>query len=359
MTSYQLDIGIIDEGIEHLANEQKRRKKKSAADEDGGVPTPRDQELQGRPEADHALNFHLKSRDQGCNNGSGIFVLPPDEVEVEITVLPDETDEQKPGSAASAASRKGKRDTGERTIKQPSSSKKKIEQNARFDSVSGLLSKMEQYRNEEEEIEKQLKEAHRDNGMTSLTMQERQDLEDRLERCRVKQAEQVVASVTDYKPRFKANQSSSSALSKKGSTPADLLGLNLTPIEEILNGAMTDPVPIGAKHLKARLAQKAANKLNSQPPRHAEIKKGNKGSAKTGKAKAPSSRISLVASTTDVKATNNQVLKDGNHFLTLNELEIRKPGGRKKVDRSLSAMIKSNTRPLNSLEMGRRNRIDR
>ena len=64
---------------------------------------------------------------------------------------------------------------------------------------------------------------------------------------------------------------------------------------------------------------------------------------------------------TNVPATEKHVLQDPDNFLTVHELSIENPKSKlpEPGARSLSTLVKCNTRPLNAMEMGRRNRVGR
>ena len=214
MTSYQIDIGVIDEEIERMAKDQKRRKKKILVEED--AKSWGQSENQG-PEADHALNFHLRARDEHVNDGSDIFTLPAEKEELDITVLSDDKNEKESVVENEDDS------TVTKSSKGPGKGQnKRDEDRARYDSLSSLITKMEANREEEERLMKQLSDAQpKDDGMTSLTPLERRDIEDRILLVRARQTEEVVASVASYKPRFK-----SSKLGDSKKKPNDL-GLHL------------------------------------------------------------------------------------------------------------------------------------
>ena len=68
-------------------------------------------------------------------------------------------------------------------------------------------------------------------GMTSnLTLRERQELQNDLERCRAKQAEEIVASVNQYQPTMKKK------VSKNGTSGNQ----HTQSIEQILADALND-----------------------------------------------------------------------------------------------------------------------
>lgn len=335
--------GVLDEEIERLAKEQKRRKKKpvAAVEDDATQPAPR-QEVE---QADHALNFHL--RDCSLNDGSDIFVLPPDETEMAITLLSE--DRSVAGAAGDGAQYKSEVKNG--NAKTPTKKEDDAER-ARFDSVTSMLTKMQAFREEEAELVKQLANAQpKDNGMTtSLSVQERQDLEDRLEQCRAKQTQQVVASVTDYKPRFKASgksAKSSSLTGNRNKSPSDL-GLSLPDIEDILESAMAEAVPIGGK--KDAKKSMPADKPKAKPS-NKQVKKTSTTSTTKG--------TPLTLNYRDVAGTKDHVLNDPLNLLTVHELSIEDPKSRRPeptARTTLSSLVKSNTRPLDAMEMGRRHK---
>ncbi|KAL9191100.1 hypothetical protein ACHAXT_000806 [Thalassiosira profunda] len=259
---YQIEIGVIDEELERL---RKRGKKKVASTE----------------------------------------------AEVEITLLSDELSQLGgiPEKETDAAS-----ETTARSVKSGSAAKKSEEQ-ARMESVSNLLTKMEAFQKEEESLARQLANK---NGLTDLSQDERQKLEEKLAAVRARQTQEVVASAKEYKPRFSSKVKSSD------------LGLNLPAISDILQGAVAEVVPIGPVSRKDR--------KQSRP-------KPSKGKA-------------LVKDHTNTSATTQAALSDRDNFLCLHELDIEKPktsDRKQSVSRSLSSIIQ----PLNATEMGRRNRVGR
>ena len=342
LTSYQIDVGVMDEDIERMGKEQKRRKKRMVADEEDETSWSQGHARPQGPEADHALNFHLKAREEHVNDGSDIFMLPADKEEMDITVLSDEQSDT--GRTVENELDSTAREVIDSKTASPYSfgvskkETKKNEERARFDSVTSLITKMQTFREEEARIMKQLSDAQpKDNGMTALTLREREDLEDKLDQCRARQTKQVVASVTDYKPRFRpSSKNAKPGSSSTGKKKSSGLGLYLPAIEDILEDALSEAVPIGRKEPKSKPVHKPKSKPSRQEDRY---------------------DTSLTLSYRDVSATEQHVLRDPDNFLTVHELSIENPSSKRLT--GLSALVKSNTRPLNAMEMGRRKRIDK
>ena len=204
-------------------------------------------------------------------------------------------------------------------------------------SRSDLLNKIETYRHEEEILLKRLADAVTDNGMTSnLTLRECQELQDDLECCRVKQAEEIVASVNQYQPTMKKK------VSKNGTSG----NLHTQSIEQILADVLND-----SRSIASRSPRVVKAKSSIQSNRSKRVPN----SVKTATTK-------LLLNSTNGRKTEQAVLEDSDHFLAVHELAIRNEKFNeesKTSKRSLVGLVKSNTRPLNPLEIGRRNRVDR
>ena len=238
------------------------------------------------------------------DDGSDAILPPTDESEVQIALL----SENRPNSAPDAkVGSKG----GDQEVS-------KSEESSRFDSVSDLITTLQTFRVEEANLVKQLE---RENGMSPLSREERISLEEQLKKLRDLQTQQIVASVADHKPRLKASGKNTKLGSSKKSSD---LGLNLPSVDDIIS----EVVPIGGKK---RTPQKQA------------------------KHPARSNNGGLIKNYTNLSATTKSTLADLDHFLTVHELDINK----RPAERSLSALVKRNTSPLNAMEIGRRNRVDR
>ena len=329
LTSYMMDIGRIDEEYEQMAAEQKRRKKAMLGTKDN--------------EANHALNYHMASKAGSYyNDGSDIFILPSDDNdEFKLTELPDD------GSEFSA------------NTKQSSKSAKVHTEQMKFDSRSSLLDKMEGFRTEEKIMLQRLAEAITDDGMTSnLTLRERQDLEDDLDRCRARQTQEIVASINDYKPK----------LGKKPDKYSYANGNVYTiSVEDILNEAAKNSAE--SRNCQSAKIPRTESKTITPNPKYRSTKK------------KPARGNKLLLNSTSRKA-EQAVLEDSDHFLAIHELAIETPMtirtqkeptghlGLKEVENesledkpeptkpSLLKLVQCNTRPLNPLEIGRRNRVD-
>ena len=337
LTSYQIDIGIIEEEVERLELEHKLRGKKKSLTSFSKLT------LKSRPRDDN------NDSHQELDNSND--VVPPTDtddtlVQVEITSLSeDEHDENDPEptddkhyvngvvmgripdvdhystDSSTVASSENTNQANPQPA--PISTEEKDKEHTRFDSVTSLLTSIEFFREEEAELLKLLNDAQpKDNGMTGLTSQERLEIEEKLEACRARQTQQVVQTVTDYKPRFKAtNEKSSSA-------KAHELGLNLpSSIDDILEDAVKS-VPIGGGSRTSRKPL-AAHSFKKTPKKTSNI---------------PHNTLTL--NYRDVAATRIHVLQNPeDHLLTVNELSVERPASKLRSPessskRSLSALVK-------------------
>lgn len=295
-------------------------------------------------------------------DGEAVFVLTSEDNEnLVITELTDDATEFSGSSKTrSVASTKP-------TDKATKPSKAEQMQ-LRHDSRSSLLTKMEKYCAEEANLLKQLAEAVTEDGMhSSLLLRERQDIEDELERCRARQAQDIVASINEYKPRLKTRVST---------TPATNTAIK--PIEHILADVMS--VTSDSRSIRS-ITPGTSNKncVDNLPSRAAfqrRIPSAIKGvSRKQPKSKpTQGSRLfrndhalrepnsvgqklhlvvthSLQAVLEDHRSKDNQ----SNGFADYGDDVFDEP---KPTKQSLLQLVESNTRTLNPLELGRRNRVD-
>jgi len=364
LTSYQFDVGRIDEEMERATARESQDQTQSAQRTKEGAAARREQVA--RTEADHALNFHLRSKDVNPNDGSDVFMLPTDEAEVEIVLLPDEANAEKMSDTKSDVAKGG----AHSKMKSQAVTDKEDEESARFASVANLITQMQAFRSEEEELLNRLREAQpKDNGMTAPTLQERRELENRLEQCRSRQTQQVVASMTTFKPKFKASS---------GKTPkSSHLGLNLIPIEDVLQDAVASALPVATTDKtdpKVKPHQNGSKaKRQRQEPRHRKhVRKTDKDKSRTlncskggssgNERKTPEghgvTRDSRAARAPERAKAAQQVLRDPDNLLTIHELPTANTTSKRSesVSRPLSALITSNTRPSSAMEMGRRSK---
>ena len=318
LTSYQIDIGIIEEGIERLELGHKLRGKKKSLTNGFSKLT-----LKSRPRDDDNGN----GNQQELDNSNDVFMPPTDtdtdKSEVEITSLSENDHENDPEPTDDVDVYSTDSSTVASEPQPTPTSTKKDKEHTRFDSVTTLLTSIEFFREEEAELLKLLNDAQpKDNGMTGLTSQERLEIEEKLEACRARQTQQVVETVTDYKPRFKAtNEKSSSA-------KAHELGLNLpSSIDDILEDAVKS-VPIGG------------GSRTSRKPLAAQSFK------KTPKKKTNIPHNTLTLNYRDESATRMHVLQHPeDHLLTVHELSVETPASKLRSPepsskRSLSALVK-------------------
>eukprot|EP00956_Cyclotella_meneghiniana_P023623 scaffold46389_cov23-Cyclotella_meneghiniana.AAC.1 len=171
-------------------------------------------------------------------------------------------------------------------------------------SRSVLLNKIETYRHEEEALLKRLADAVTDNDMTSnLTPRERQELQDDLECCRVKQAEEIVVSVNQYQPKMKKK------VNKNATSTCTSGNLYTQSIEQILADAFND-----SRSIASRSPRVIKAKSSIQSNRSKRLPNSVKGASKTG----------LLLNSTNSRKTEQAVLEDSDHFiLTVHELAIR------------------------------------
>ena len=366
LSSYQLDIGMIDEAHEKTTTDQKKRKKRAMNSKNNPLAS------KGK-EANHALNFHLASKKESfqcSDDGGDIFILPPDDDEIDIRIVSD----NKNKLASSNEKRNNKNNSTD--SKRMNTTKK--EDQARFDSRSNLITKIQRFREEESLLLKQLHNAlPKDDGMTStLTLRERHDLEDALEKCRSQQTEEVVAIVSKYKPKFSSGKHS-------GASNDESLGLHLPTIEHILEEATAyvnsnpaldkrrcTPLP---SHSFSPSTETKCNKSDNIGDLPAERKQRHK----------------LTRDFTNSSETEAAIVNDADNFVAVHELCITTPSIQTNVGgvseyaneddnedeysedeefesddlvpmkQSLSELVKCNTHPLNPLNMGRRNRIEK
>ena len=305
LTSYQIDIGIIEEEIERLELEHKLRGEKKSLTNGFSKLT-----LKSRPRDDDNGN------QQELDISNDVFVPPTDtdtdKVQAEITSLAEDEHENDPEPTDDVDVYSTDSSTVASEPQPTPTSTKKDKEHTRFDSVTTLLTSIEFFREEEAELLQLLNDAQpKDNGMTALTSQERLEIEEKLEACRARQTQQVVETVTDYKPRFKAtNEKSSSA-------KAHELGLNLpSSIDDILEDAVKS-VPIGG---------------------------GSRTSRKPLGLNIPHNTLTL--NYRDESATRMHVLQHPeDHLLTVHELSVETPASKLRSPessskRSLSALVK-------------------
>ena len=311
LTSYQIDIGIIEEEIERLELEHKLRGKKKSLTNGFSKLT-----LKSRPRDDDNGN------QQELDNSNDVFMPPTDtdtdKSEVEITSLSENDHENDPEPTDDVDVYSTDSSTVASEPQPTPTSTKKDKEHTRFDSVTTLLTSIEFFREEEAELLKLLNDAQ----PKDLTSQERLEIEEKLEACRARQTQQVVETVTDYKPRFKAtNEKSSSA-------KAHELGLNLpSSIDDILEDAVKS-VPIGG------------GSRTSRKPLAAQSFK------KTPKKKTNIPHNTLTLNYRDESATRMHVLQHPeDHLLTVHELSVETPASKLRSPessskRSLSALVK-------------------
>jgi hypothetical protein len=341
LSSYVMDIGRIDEEFEQVAAEQKRRKKAL------GGPS--------KPEANHSLNYHMAQKKTApFSDGGDVFLLPSEDNEnLLITEVDDASEFSDSSKTRSVASTKM---TGKAT--KPSETE---QMQLKHDSRSSLLTKMENYRAEEADLLKQLAEAVTEDGMhSSLTLRERQDIEDELERCRARQARDIVASINEYRPRLNTKITKATALNN-----------TLNSIEHILADATR--APSDSRSIRSNTPRSSKNPLGRRIPRDRKQPKDKTSKCCNGS--------KLFLSSTNRRETEQAVLQDPDHFLAVHELAIKTQKTRHRlkdnqsnasansgggtfddvprpVKQSLLQLVECNTRPLNPLELGRRNRVD-
>ena len=311
LTSYQLDMGLIDDEYDEQTSSVHSRRKKISA------------------QTNHSMNYHLAKVD--CRDGTNVFMLPSEDNEhFEVTELIDD------GSQISTQNNLNN------TNREASNSAESNTAQLKHASRSDLLNKIETYRHEEEILLKRLADAVTDDGMTSnLTLRERQELQDDLERCRAKQAEEIVVSVNQYQPKMKKK------VNKNATSTCTSGNLYTQSIEQILADALND-----SRSIASRSPRVVKAKSSIQSNRSKRVPNSVKGASKTG----------LLLNSTNGRKTEQAVLSDSDHFLAVHELAIRNEKFNeesKTSKRSLVGLVKSNTRPLNPLEIGRRNRVDR
>eukprot|EP00956_Cyclotella_meneghiniana_P001066 scaffold1261_cov50-Cyclotella_meneghiniana.AAC.7 len=302
LTSYQLEMGLIDDEYDEQTSSVHSRRKKISA------------------QTNHSLNYHLAK--DSCRDGTNVFMLPSEDNEhFEVTELIDDGSQISTQNNLNNTTREASNSAGSNTAQLKHASR------------SDLLNKIETYRHEEEILLKRLADAVTDDGMTSnLTLRERQELQDDLERCRAKQAEEIVVSVNQYQPKMKKKV-------RKNGTSGNL---HTQSIEQILADALNDSRSIASRSPRVIKAKSSIQSNRS---------KRVPNSVKTATTK-------LLLNSTNGRKTEQAVLEDSDHFLAVHELAIQS-GESKASKRSLIGMVKSNTRPLNPLEIGRRNRVDR
>jgi hypothetical protein len=361
LSSYQMYIGRIEEEYEQIMMDQKRRRKALDGQSRGS-------------ETNHALKFYMASkREPSVNDGSDVFILPSDDNDYfQLMELPDDGSQ----SCASSVSR-----SNCATNKKPESKAlRKTAEQIRFDSRSTLLSKIDYFRAEEATLLKKLADAQpQDDGMNAaLTCRERQDLEDELEQCRIKQAHQIVSTVNEYKPKLRR--------ADKKSASSDIN--NVQPIVHILDADVTDTASnpsLNSKSEKSRRVSNEPRQFSGPYKIHARTK--------TTTASKPSVKNkSLLLNYTNSRKTEQHVIRDSDNFLAVHELTPSNRSLQRQEKRvgildscddkccqshdsayydddtfdeetepinALYTLVKCNTRPLNPLELGRRNRVGR
>lgn len=356
MSSYQMDMGRIDEEFDLIAAEQKRRKRN----------------LFGGKEANHALNYHLNSDMKTNHNDCDVFMLPSDDNDqFELIELPDDSSEIS-GKSNSRSNPKPK----------SKAIKPNVAEQMKFDSRSTLLTKIEKYRAEEEDLLKQL--AVSDDGMTSnLTLRERQDLEDELEVLRTRQAQEIVALVNEYKPKLTKNVSRNAASAGNVIQPIDY-----NMLSDAIHGT-SDSRSIRSMSPRVN-NKKAPNQMG-----RTVIQRRIPSKIKAIPMKPQANRNTLILNSTNGRKTAQAVIEDADHLLAIHELAIETPSNhslklQKKhmaplqlkaddkdscsndnsydedifeeepgpIKQSLSQLVKCNTRPLNPLARNQRNRVD-
>ena len=306
LTSYQIDIGIIEEEIERLELEHKLRGKKKSLTNGFSKLT-----LKSRPRDDDNGN------QQELDNSNDVFMPPTDtdtdKSEVEITSLSENDHENDPEPTDDVDVYSTDSSTVASEPQPTPTSTKKDKEHTRFDSVTTLLTSIEFFREEEAELLKLLNDAQ---------PKENLEIEEKLEACRARQTQQVVETVTDYKPRFKATNAQSS------SSKAHELGLNLpSSIHDIFEDAVKS-VPIGG------------GSRTSRKPLAAQSFK------KTPKKKTNIPHNTLTLNYRDESATRMHVLQHPeDHLLTVHELSVETPASKLRSPessskRSLSALVK-------------------
>lgn len=314
LTSYQLEMGLIDDAYDEQTSSVQSRTKQSSS------------KMNISAQTNHSLNYHLASNDDSRNDGSNVFMLPSEDNDhFEVTELIDDRSQISAQSNINTTN-----SAGSNTVEFKHASR------------SNLLNKIEFYREQEETLLLRLADAVTDDGMTSnLTLFERKELEDELERCRAKQAEEILACINQYKPKMKKKVDKNATSTH---TPGKLYTQS---IEQILADALTDNYD--------------SRSITSRSPRAVKTKSSIQSNrSKRVPSKTTTTRLRL--NSTNGRKTEQAVLEDSDHFLAVHELAIHNEssnGEPKPSKRSLLGMVKSNTRPLNPLEIGRRNRVDR
>jgi hypothetical protein len=349
-----MDMGRIDEEFDLIAAEQKRRKRN----------------LFGGKEANHALNYHLNSDMKTNHDDCDVFMLPSDDNDqFELMELPDDSSEIS-GKSNSRSNPKPK----------SKAIKPNVAEQMKFDSRSTLLTKIEKYRAEEEDLLKKL--AVNDDGMTSnLTLRERQDLEDELEVLRTRQAQEIVSLVNEYKPKLTKNVSRNAASAGNVIQPID---------HNILSDAIHDTSD--SRSIRSTSPRVNKKKAPNQMGRTV-IQRRIPSKIKAIPVKPQANRNALILNSTNGKKTAQAVIEDADHLLAIHELAIETPSNLKlqkkhmvhlqlktddkdscsndnsydedtfeeelePIKQSLSQLVKCNTRPLNPLARNQRNRVD-
>ena len=187
----------------------------------------------------------------------------------------------------------------------------------RLESVSGLVDQLNALSAEEEDILAKLKPSN--NGLTFLSVTEKETLTKKLTQIRANQSMAIVASCKDFNPSYKS-------VIPNNAFPDTL---NFPKIKDILNEAVNSPK--SSRHIKSAATS-------------------SRGGRRTPKKSAPAR---LTTHYTNKHETETNVLTNQDNFDSLGELAVSSSGD------NLATLVQTNTRRLNCMKLGRRNRVSR